>query len=195
MDNCYSNNNNLALPVVPTQEPKPFSVYNGYTEWCGNRQQAPTQPVAKKKRSRTVFTTKQLLGLEEFFDDNKYADRNRRRQMAAQLGLPEETVKIWFQNRRMRDKQGYVPAIQSWQQSLQLSQRRLLPAYPCVGGSTQHMHPCGSNNPFQQLPPVPQVQEHSIFKHLPIDVPIDQMVRKYITEFDDSAYIKFKPIT
>lgn len=56
------------------------------------------------RRSRTVFTETQLLGLEKRFDKQKYLSTPDRVELAESLNLTQLQVKTWYQNRRMKWK-------------------------------------------------------------------------------------------
>lgn len=64
----------------------------------------PNSTGKKPKRIRTAFTSQQMMELEQEFSRTRYLDRPRRLELAVQLNLNERTIKIWFQNRRMKEK-------------------------------------------------------------------------------------------
>ena len=56
------------------------------------------------KRPRTAFTGPQLERLRREFSANRYLSEDRRVNLAAELGLTEAQLKIWFQNKRAKIK-------------------------------------------------------------------------------------------
>ncbi|RVE53147.1 hypothetical protein evm_002244 [Chilo suppressalis] len=58
----------------------------------------------EEKRPRTAFSAAQLNRLKHEFAENRYLTERRRQALAAELGLAEAQIKIWFQNKRAKIK-------------------------------------------------------------------------------------------
>lgn len=67
------------------------------------RDTADTKALVKKK-TRTIFSKRQIFQLEATFDMKRYLSSSERACLASSLQLTETQVKIWFQNRRNKLK-------------------------------------------------------------------------------------------
>ena len=62
------------------------------------------EPTPEDKRPRTAFSSEQLGKLRTEFQANRYLTEERRRLLSRELGLNENQIKIWFQNKRAKLK-------------------------------------------------------------------------------------------
>lgn len=62
------------------------------------------KPSNKRKRIRTAFTDAHLYKLEEEYAKCRFIKRKDRKLLAHALNLTETNIKLWYQNRRSRDR-------------------------------------------------------------------------------------------
>ncbi|XP_035910785.1 homeotic protein caudal isoform X3 [Anopheles stephensi] len=104
----------MSSPGAPTGSsspqitPRPTPVKSPY-EWM-KKQSYQSQPNPGKWKTRTkdkyrvVYTDQQRLELEKEFHYTRYITIRRKSELAQNLQLSERQVKIWFQNRRAKDR-------------------------------------------------------------------------------------------
>ncbi|XP_063863941.1 homeobox protein XHOX-3-like [Scylla paramamosain] len=109
------------------------------------------------RRYRTAFTREQVSRLEREFLRENYVSRPRRCELAAELNLPEATIKVWFQNRRMKDKrQRLALAWPYWDSALAAT--LLHAAHP----APPLLHPLATSAPL-----TPHLSTHTVSSFLP----------------------------
>ncbi|XP_017043929.1 LOW QUALITY PROTEIN: homeotic protein caudal [Drosophila ficusphila] len=95
-NNSVNNNNNRTSPSKPQ-----------YYEWM-KKPAYPAQPQPGKTRTkdkyRVVYTDYQRLELEKEYCTSRYITIRRKSELAQTLSLSERQVKIWFQNRRAKER-------------------------------------------------------------------------------------------
>ncbi|EPY88340.1 homeobox protein DLX-4 [Camelus ferus] len=67
-------------------------------------ERCPQAPIKKLRKPRTIYSSLQLQHLNQRFQHTQYLALPERAQLAAQLGLTQTQVKIWFQNKRSKYK-------------------------------------------------------------------------------------------
>ena len=58
----------------------------------------------RPQKNRTVFTIEQMLILEKAYQMDKHPSNRVRESVARLADLPLERVRIWYQNRRAKEK-------------------------------------------------------------------------------------------
>ncbi|XP_016964276.1 homeotic protein caudal [Drosophila biarmipes] len=162
-NNSAVNNNNRTSPSKPQ-----------YYEWM-KKPAYPAQPQPGKTRTkdkyRVVYTDFQRLELEKEYCTSRYITIRRKSELAQTLSLSERQVKIWFQNRRAKErkqnKKGSDPNVMGVQHAdysqLLDAKAKLEPGLHLTHSLAHTMNPMAAMNiPAMRLHPHLAAHSHSL---------------------------------
>lgn len=100
----------------------------------GNWNSLSPESVARRRKKRTSMETNIRVALEKGFQQNPIPSSEEITSVADQLSIEKEVVRVWFCNRRQKQKRINPPSNYNHQMSSPL----LPPYYTCAGGGLTH---------------------------------------------------------
>ncbi|KAM6136934.1 LOW QUALITY PROTEIN: homeobox protein NOBOX [Pterocles gutturalis] len=110
------------------------------------RKELPENPeilLPVRKKSRTFYSAEQLEELEKMFQEDHYPDNEKRREIAAVVGVTPQRIMVWFQNRRAK-----------WRKSEKLNVKGNK-KYPTSSAVSVPFGSDGYGAPLLPMPPLP----------------------------------------
>ncbi|XP_019730353.1 homeobox protein CDX-1a [Hippocampus comes] len=126
-----------------------YNLFSSQDPFCRRRPHEPAKVPAPpggktrtKEKYRVVYTDHQRQELENEFQFNRYITMRRKSELSVALNLSERQVKIWFQNRRAKERKIHRKKLQDSQQP---STSTSTPPVP-TGSSDGHNAPSPGSN-------------------------------------------------
>ncbi|XP_046568086.1 homeobox protein MSH-D-like [Haliotis rubra] len=153
----YSNPSPVPSPV-PSPDPSPIPSVSETFDFAPSPFKTPvTNKRTRAPGGRTCYAPNHIRVMEKAFTENKYPDYDLLEKMSAELDIPVKKIKVWFQNKRARNKSRY-PDMSTHNMAASMSAvgYGYLPgAMPLPFTSGPHMMPVYPGYPYPGMYPSP----------------------------------------